>query len=104
VVFLYTLIGREYVLRDSFNEGDTLDRYVETLVVKNILLREGGNLLKANEKQSIYFSFLCSLVWPLVESYWLTTLYLFNLDKLKTSIPVAKIVGQIQWFGEEMIQ
>lgn len=42
--FLYSLIGKEYVLRDSFADSDTLDRYMDTLIVKNIIIREGPNI------------------------------------------------------------
>lgn len=97
--FLYGLLSQEYVLKDSLSSAETLDRYIEMLVVKNVLIRDGV-LVRSNERKSIYYTFLCSLVWPLVESYWLTSLYLFNLEKLKTSIPITKLVGQVQWFGE----
>jgi glycerol-3-phosphate O-acyltransferase len=100
--FLYKLLCKEYVLKDSLANSETLDRYVDTLAIKNVIIRE-GNSIRSNERKSIYYTFLCSLIWPLVESYWLTSLYLFNLEKLKTSIPMAKLVGQVQWFGEEMI-
>lgn len=103
IQFLYSLLKKEYVLRDNLANVETMERYLELLIIKNVIIRDGIKV-RSNEKKSFYYTFLCSLIWPLVESYWLTSLYFFNLDKLKTSIPIMKLVGQIQWFGEEMFQ
>lgn len=39
-----------------------------------------------------YLNFYWSLVWPVVESYWVTCLYLFKLLKNGIPIPVAKFM------------
>ena len=57
------------------------------------LLQPEGNLL----------SFYCSLIWPIVETYWVSCLYLFKLLKDNLILQTAKLQSEIQWFGQSLI-
>lgn len=48
------------------------------------------------------FMFYCSLVWPIVESYWICVLYFFKLVKDNVGMEMAKLQSQIQWFGQSI--
>lgn len=50
-----------------------------------------------------YFNFYWSLVWPVVESYWITCLYLFKLLKNNIASPAPKFMSEIQWFGQSLL-
>lgn len=50
-----------------------------------------------------FYTFYWSLVWPIVESYWITCLYLFKLLKNTTSMPSPKFLSEIQWFAQSLI-
>jgi hypothetical protein len=39
-----------------------------------------------------YYAFYWSLVWPVVEAYWITCLYLFKLLKNVAAMPVTKFL------------
>ena len=47
--------------------------------------------------------FLCSLIWPFIDSYWLTIVYIYTLfpDKF---VPEDKILSKIQWFAESLYE
>lgn len=47
-------------------------------------------------------SFYCSLIWPIVESYWICVLYYFKLIKDNIVIETAKLQSEIQWFGQSI--
>lgn len=49
-----------------------------------------------------YFTFYWSLVWPVVESYWITCLYMFKLLKTTTVLTSAKFLTEVQWFGQSL--
>ena len=50
-----------------------------------------------------FCNFLCSLIWPIVESYWLTCVYMFTLKENKKHVVVLSLLPQhIQWFGENL--
>lgn len=49
-----------------------------------------------------YFTFYWSLVWPVVESYWITCLYMFKLLKSTTVLTSTKFLSEVQWFGQSL--
>ena len=99
--FLYSLIGKEYVLRDNLKDGNTFFRITDSLAKRGMVLVE-DLIIRANSSSEL-LPILLSLVWPLTESYYLTLLYLFKLVKLSTSIQYSTLLTQVQWFGERMI-
>ena len=58
--------------------------------------------------------FLCSLLWPLIESYWITLAFLQQYSMTDQKLPKLKILShvkshiwisyptQIQWFAETL--
>jgi hypothetical protein len=72
------------------------------LTSKGILRVEEGFAIGMNLTGN-YFSFYWSLIWPVVESYWITCLYLFKLLKNSGAIPAPKFMTEIQWFGQSLI-
>jgi glycerone phosphate O-acyltransferase/fatty acyl-CoA reductase len=49
----------------------------------------------ADEGENIV-SFECSLVWPLVESYWVTVVYLYSIARTNSLLELKKLIPQIQ--------
>jgi hypothetical protein len=75
---------------------------VGILVSKGIVKIDDGFVIAMNLAGN-YFNFYWSLVWPVVESYWITCLYLFKLLKNVSAIPAPKFMTEIQWFGQSLI-
>ena len=48
-------------------------------------------------------TFLSSLLWPLVDTYWVTVVFLFSMRANK-SISLQKLIIQIQWFAESLYE
>lgn len=67
---------------------------------RGVLVREGEKV-KGGDLEGNYFQFYWSLVWPVVESYWMACLYLFKLTS--TTLPLQKLLTQIQWFGQSLL-
>jgi phosphate uptake regulator len=42
-------------------------------------------------------------VWPVVESYWVSCLYLFKLSKDNSVLELDKLQKEIQWFAQSLI-
>lgn len=59
-------------------------------------------LVGIRNPESNIFMFYCSLIWPVVESYWICVLYLFKLVRDKRSIETTKLLSEIQWFGQSI--
>ena len=47
--------------------------------------------------------FLCSLIWPFIDSFWLTVVYIYTLFPEKY-ISQNKILSKIQWFAESLFE
>ena len=72
------------------------------LVEKNIIIIKNDKIASI-DLSSKYIAFYCSFIWPLVESYWITSLYLFKLLKNKKSLPMPTFLSEIQWFAQSLL-
>lgn len=100
--FLATLLVYEFYLRHCLEDRQRFDVVLTRLVNKGILVVQDGNVMTmvANEN---HFSFCCSLIWPVVESYWITCLYLFKLKQSSSPMAMGKFLMEIQWFAQSLI-
>lgn len=48
-------------------------------------------------------TFLSSLVWPLVDTYWVTIVFLFSM-RANQNLTLQKLIIQIQWFAESLYE
>ena len=67
-------------------------------LIKREMITAHGMTIVANTNSELA-NIICSLVWPLVESYWMVLLYLFKLHKQSLSVQYSVLLPQIQWFG-----
>lgn len=52
-----------------------------------------NNRVKVNEKSGEgMVSFLCSFIWPLVESYWATIVYIYSVTKSNYPINFTNLI------------
>lgn len=87
---------------DTDSRIDEIIHYMSSRGV--IKLEENGSEVRlcVPNPESNLFSFYCSLVWPVVESYWISCLYLFKLSKDSLVLPLAKLQSETQWFGQSL--
>ena len=90
----------EYTLSDRQRFSQVLNSMSQQGVVK---LEEDDTLIKAINLTSNYYNFYWSLIWPVVESYWVTCLYLFKLESTSEPMALTKLISQIQWFEQSLI-
>jgi glycerone phosphate O-acyltransferase/fatty acyl-CoA reductase len=50
--------------------------------------------VKVHEKGNQMMGFLCSLIWPLIECYWMCSVYIFSLKNKNSNIelPLEKLI------------
>ena len=101
-VFLWSLFMNEFFLPESLSDRARFEEVIGFMIGKGVIRVEGDSV-KAINPTSNYYSLYWSLVWPLVESYWITCLYFFKLEKTTTAIPLTKLLTQIQWFAQSLI-
>lgn len=98
--FLYTILEREFVSRVHFDSVDAMDRVIEGMVTFGTLSVDGDNLKFSNGTEHTV-SFLCSLIWPLIECYWVTLVFSSAISPHK-ALTFERAVQSVQWFAESM--
>ena len=48
--------------------------------------------------------YLCGLLWPFLESYWISSVFLFSLKPKDTPLSLNQFLQQVQWFAESMYE
>ncbi len=66
------------------------------------MIKIDGDIVIGKNLTGNHFTFYWSLVWPVVESYWITCLYMFKLLKTTTVLTSTKFLSEVQWFGQSL--
>mmetsp|Transcript_6857 Transcript_6857/g.12463 ORF Transcript_6857/g.12463 Transcript_6857/m.12463 type:complete len:1134 (-) Transcript_6857:48-3449(-) len=98
--FLYTMLEREFVSRECFVDSDSVDRVLQFMQSQGTITTNGDNIRFANGTE-LTISFLCSLIWPLIECYWVTLVFSSAISPHK-ALNFEKAVQSVQWFAESM--
>ena len=48
--------------------------------------------------------YLCGLLWPFLESYWIASIFLFSLQTRNSPLSLTQFIQQVQWFAESMYE
>lgn len=89
------------MLKDNLKDASVFSRVLDSLAKREMISVHGLRIVVNSNSELV--DLVSSLVWPLVESYWMTLLYLFKLHKQSLSIQYSVLLSQIQWFGETMV-
>lgn len=94
--FIGQILSREF-LQDlkPISFQDILDQMVRL----SVLSVQDDKVKVVDDKMVTY---LCSLCWPLVESYWVTIVYIFQLKTNPAFFTSEKLTQQIQWYAESL--
>jgi len=102
-LFLQKLIGHEIVLRNRLDK-ESFESLLNLMIQRGILERN-HNLIKVKENSGEdYMSYFCSLLWPFIESYWVTFVFMFSLKTRKSPPTPDSFLHECQWFAETMYE
>lgn len=99
-LFLSAFLRNEFVVRDDVTGLDTIDRTIDDMLARGVLLQAEENVRFATGKE-MHAHFLCSLLWPLLDCYWAAVTFAQGL-KNKQALPAEKLLQHIQMFTENM--
>eukprot|EP00668_Euglena_longa_P033189 GGOE01042721.1.p1 GENE.GGOE01042721.1~~GGOE01042721.1.p1 ORF type:complete len:631 (-),score=183.11 GGOE01042721.1:202-2094(-) len=110
--FLMHLFKREFIYKPShYGDPYTFDAIIDFMVERRILTKQGDDLTVndspgtstvAGENQGpTTYLFLCGLLWPFIESYWLAAICLRRILGGRL-ITLQTFVRQIQVVGERL--
>lgn len=86
------MLNHEFVLRLRISSKREFEMVLGLMMERGILeQRVEDKMIKVRGSEGdITVKFLCSLIWPLVDTYWLTLFYITTLLPAK-SVAVTKI-------------
>lgn len=114
--FLTRLFKREFIYkpaaekRDGDERGYVVDKIIARMekadilkIVPNNSSKEGDKVVMLNGANNREYLFLASLLWHMIDSYWLAALSLYSLFNLKEkAIREDKLLTRIQTIGERL--
>ena len=102
MLFLASLFKAEYVTRTPLLTLSDAEKVTNQLLSKGLLQANGSNYRLVKGKEA-HVNFLCSLVWPLVDTFWTTTTFAFGL-KYRSAVAVEKLIHGVQMFAENLYE
>ena len=73
------------------------------MIERKILEKKSGDLVVFSVESETFILFVSSLIWPMVDSYYVSLLYCLSLYASK-NIEASVIVKKIQWLGESLFE
>ena len=101
-LFLAGLLETEFVLREPVSKIETLTKAME-FIRKRGILEEVGEKIKIKRTGELAISLMCSLIWPLIDTYWATLTFCSAL-RHSQGLKLEKLIQSIQWFTENMYE
>lgn len=102
VTFLSKLLETEFVLRVGVADSESIKKTLEFSKRRGII-EVDQDRVKIKRSGELAISFLCSLIWPLVDTYWATLTFCSAL-RLNQALKLEKLIQSIQWFSDSMYE
>jgi glycerone phosphate O-acyltransferase/fatty acyl-CoA reductase len=100
VKFLYALLHREFIWKENPDVPDQLEDTLQLMVGRG-LLKVNKEKVELAENGEAHFSFLCSLFWPFIDTYFAAGLVLFSLQPSHTLLE-EELLTKTQWLATSM--
>ncbi|CDW80559.1 male sterility protein [Stylonychia lemnae] len=104
--YLQDLLSEEFVIRKTNKTKDNFLKNLEFMESRGFFQYDKLNqTLKVdinNDQQQYGHAYLCHLLLPYIESYWLTLVYFLTVDNKKSQIDEEQLYNKIQWLAEAL--
>ena len=101
-LFLASLLKYEFVCREDISDPNTINNMINLWKERKII-EEFGTKLKISKSSGMAIIFYCSLIWPMIDTYWSTLVFCSALHQ-KHEIQFEKLLQSLQWFVENMFE
>lgn len=110
-VFLNKLLEKEEVQKERITEKNReyFDRLIKLMITRRILLPlpDNGKIVLRLGSETFHI-FVSSLIWPMIDSYYVTLLYGLSMaigkDQGSAAIEASQIIKRIQWLSESLFE
>jgi len=78
-LFLSNLLRNEFVLTSNFKTIKDYDKVLDFMIKENTIIElDNGNLAIHPDGEN-HINYLNSLIWPFIDTYWITFSFLYSL-------------------------
>jgi len=97
------LLQNEFVLPKTLKTVDDFNEVLQSLLHNKTLseTENGDIIIHPNGENRL--NYLNSLIWPFIDTYWVTFVFIFSLVPSKF-VQESKIFEKIQWFAESLYE
>jgi len=101
--FIHHLFHLEFIYKEDPEMEEDYQSTLKSLVGKGILnltKRGNENVISLVPQAKSQFEFFCGLLWPFIESYWITCLLIFQVKP--DGVPITSILERCQWLADNL--
>lgn len=97
------MLENEFVLPQSLKTEKDFDNVIDLMFKNNTLQHTSDGKIVLNSSRENYISFLNSLIWPFIDTYWVTFVFIFSLVPGKF-VQEGKMYEKVQWFAQSLYE
>jgi 1-acyl-sn-glycerol-3-phosphate acyltransferase len=103
VFFISNLMRNEFIYDGNYKHYDGFNKMLQLMIDnKTLVEKEYGKIAIHPEGQN-HINYLNSLIWPFIDTYWVTFTFIFSLIPSKF-IRETEMFEKIQWFAESLYE
>lgn len=103
VKFISQILRNEFVIEKNMNNYENFEAVLDFMIrSKTLAVGDNDKILLHPESENVV-NFLNSLIWPFIDTYWVTFVFVFSLVPSKF-VQESKICEKVQWFAESLYE
>ena len=103
VKFISQILRNEFVIEKNMKHYENFEAVLDFMIrSKTLAVNENDKILLHPDGENT-INFLNSLIWPFIDTYWVSFVFIFSLVPSKF-VQESKIYEKIQWFAESLYE
>lgn len=103
VLFISNLLRNEFVLTTNFKTVEDYEEILRFMSANKTIYENEDGLIVLHSEAENHINYLNSLIWPFIDTYWVTFTFIFSLVPSKF-IRESEMMEKVQWFSETLYE
>ena len=103
VEFISKVLRNEFVFSKFMKTYEDFNETLEFMINNNTLKEVDEDTVTIHPEGENHFNYLNSLIWPFIDTYWVTFTFIFSLVPSKV-IRESEMYQKIQWFADSLYE
>ena len=98
-----SMLQNEFVLPKTLRTIEDFDELMAMMLQNETLTEQEDGTIIIHPNGENHINFLNSLIWPFIDTYWVTFVFIFSLVPSKF-VSEGKMYQKTQWFAESLYE